>query len=552
MTQPSACPDPASLRSLLQGALPAEEQARLTGHLDTCVTCQKTLEVLAGGSGALPAAAPPPGQEPPAAGSAYHRAVEELRQRGIEPETILQPSGATANGLDFLSPPEEPGHLGRLGPYEVTEEIGRGGMGVVLKAYDAPLERWVAIKVLAPHLAADETARKRFLREARAAAAVIHEHVVTIHAVGEANATPYLVMEYVAGVSLQERLEWGTPLELPEILRIGMETAAGLAAAHARGLIHRDIKPANILLQEGTGKVKITDFGLARAVGEAGAAPGGPTPPAPVLAAGLSLPGAVAGTPHYMAPEQARAQAVDHRADLFSLGGVLYALCTGRAPFQGDTVWDILVRVCDETPRPIRDYRPEIPAWLVAMIDKLLAKNTADRYQSAAEVAEEFKKHLTIAHLQTVTPQLLKPFGYEYRSRRTLWGVPLVHIATGIDPHTRRTRVARGIIAIGGGAVGVVAIGGGAMGGIAVGGMALGLVSFGGVTLGLLLAVGGLAAGGVAIGGLAVGGIAAGGFALGYYAFGGMTWGIHAVGGNARDPQAVSFFEPLLRLFFGH
>ena len=551
MIQPHACPDAASLQGLLQGALSPEEQARLTGHLDTCVTCQKTLEVLAG-SGALPAAAPQPGQEPPAAGSAYQRVVEELKHRGIEPETILQPSAATANGLDFLSPPEEPGHLGRLGPYEVTEEIGRGGMGVVVKAYDAPLERWVAIKVLAPHLAADETARKRFLREARAAAAVIHEHVVTIHAVGEANGTPYLVMEYVAGVSLQERLERGTPLELAEILRIGAEAAAGLAAAHARGLIHRDIKPANILLQEGSGKVKITDFGLARAITEAGAAPGGPAPSGTALAAGLSQPGVVAGTPHYMAPEQARAQAVDNRADLFSLGGVLYALCTGQAPFQGGTVADILARVCDETPRPIHACRPEIPSWLTAMIEKLLAKNPADRYQSAAQVAEEFKKHLTIAHVQTVTPHLLKPFGYEYRSRRQVWGVPLLHVATGIDPHTGRSRVARGVIAIGGGAVGVVAIGGGALGGIAVGGMAVGLVTFGGVTLGLLLAIGGLAAGGVAIGGLAVGGIAAGGFALGYYTFGGMVWGVHAVGGNARDPQAVSFFEPLLHLFFGH
>jgi serine/threonine-protein kinase len=532
--------------------LPAEEQARLAGHLDTCVTCQRTLEVLAGGSKAWLEAAANMSPEVPAAGSAYHRAVEELKHRGVEPETILQSATSSGNGLDFLSPPEEPGHLGRLGPYEVTEEIGRGGMGVVLKAYDAPLERWVAIKVLAPHLAADETARKRFLREARAAAAVIHEHVVTIHAVGEANATPYLVMEYVPAVSLQQRLEQGQPSELAEILRIGMETAAGLAAAHARGLVHRDIKPANILLEEGTGKVKITDFGLARAVAEAGPASAGLIPAGTAWATGLSQPGVIAGTPHYMAPEQARAQAVDHRADLFSLGCVLYALCTGQAPFQGESLEAILQTVCDETPCPIRDRRPEIPAWLINMVDKLLAKNPAERYQTAAEVSAEFKKHLTIAHLQTVTPQLLKPFGYEYRSRQRVWGVPLVHIATGLDPHTGRSRVARGVIAIGNVAVGVVAIGGGAMGGIAVGGMALGLIGFGGIVLGLVLAIGGLAAGGVVVGGLAVGGIAVGGFALGYYAFGGAAWGAHALGSNVRDPQAASFFQHWLSWFFDH
>ena len=217
----------------------------------------------------------------------------------------------------------KPGSLGRLGHYEIQEVIGRGGMGIVLRAFDEKLHRVVAIKVMAPQLATSATARRRFTREAQAAAAVTHDHIVTIHAVEEADGLPYLVMQYVAGMSLQERLERDGPLQLAEILRIGMQTAAGLAAAHAQGLVHRDIKPANILLENGIERVKITDFGLARAADDAS----------------LTQSGVVAGTPQYMSPEQARGEAVDHRTDLFSLGSVLYAMCTGRPPFRAAARW---------------------------------------------------------------------------------------------------------------------------------------------------------------------------------------------------------------------
>src|SRR5947209_8324345 len=192
--------------------------------------------------------------------------------------------------LDFLAPSDKPGALGRLGHYEILEVIGRGGMGIVLRAFDEKLHRVVAIKVMAAQLATNANARKRFTREARAAAAVTHDHLVTIHAVEEGNGLPYLVMQFVSGMSLQQRLDRSGPLELREIVRIGMQTAAGLAAAHAHGLIHRDIKPANILLENGVERVKITDFGLARAVADAS----------------LTQSGVVAGTPQYMSPEQAR------------------------------------------------------------------------------------------------------------------------------------------------------------------------------------------------------------------------------------------------------
>ncbi len=289
--------------------------------------------------------------------------------------------------LALLAPSREPNSLGRLDHYEVLQVVGRGGMGTVFKARDTSLERVVAIKMLAPQLAASGTARKRFEREAKAAAAVAHEHVVDIHAVESTGPAPYLVMEFVGGITLEDRIKQGGPLELKEILRIGMQAARGLAAAHAQGLIHRDVKPGNILLENGIQRVKLTDFGLARAADDAS----------------LTQSGVIAGTPLYMSPEQARGEAVDHRSDLFSLGSVLYTLATGHPPFRASNTMAVLKRVCEDTPRPIREINPDIPNWLCAIIAKLLAKDPADRFQSASEVAELLSQHL--AHLQQ--PQVI-------------------------------------------------------------------------------------------------------------------------------------------------
>jgi serine/threonine protein kinase len=310
-----------------------------------------------------------------------------------------EPTGATEAGtpdpddarasLTFLTPSGKPDSAGRLGHYEVQEVIGRGGMGVVLRAFDEELHRVVAIKVMAQPLATNATARKRFKREAQAVAAVTHDHIVTIHAVEEANGLPYLVMQYVAGLSLQQRLDRDGPLELQEVLRIGMQTASGLAAAHAQGLVHRDIKPANILLENGVERVKLTDFGLARAAADAN----------------LTQSGMVAGTPQYMSPEQAEGRAVDPRTDLFSLGSVLYAMCTGRAPFRASGTLAVLKRVCEETPTPIRETNPGVPDWLVAIIDKLHAKDPGRRYQSAAEVAALLGRHLAQVQHPSVVGQ---------------------------------------------------------------------------------------------------------------------------------------------------
>lgn len=378
MTAAIACPTADQLKQFIDGTLPESEQATLTAHVETCETCQKAMENLVAGretwEGAAKKLAEPPTAEP-----ALKNVIDELRH---DPHAATQVGATDELPLGFLSAPDDPAHLGKLHHYEIIETVGRGAFGIVLRAFDQKLHRIVAIKVMSPHFATNATARKRFIREGQAAAAVCHEHVVTIHAVEEASSLPYLVMQFISGKSLQERIDETGPLQVKEILRIGMQAADGLAAAHAQGLVHRDIKPANILLENGVERVKITDFGLARAVDDAS----------------LTQSGVIAGTPQYMAPEQARGESIDHRADLFSLGCVLYTMAAGRAPFRGSSTLAVMKRVCEDTPRPIREINPDIPDWLAAIIDKLMAKAPTNRFQTAREVADLLGQHL--AHLQ--------------------------------------------------------------------------------------------------------------------------------------------------------
>jgi len=394
--RPAPCPGIDLLKELLTERLPPREQARLAAHLEVCTACQHRVEGLTAGQKSWPGVARKLTQQPPLLEPALKQVMENLK-RDKDPEPTRDvPVSAGDLPLGFLSPPDKEGQLGKLERYEVLAEIGRGGMGVVLKAFDPSLHRVVAIKVLAPHLATSGVARKRFLREAKAAAAVTHDHIVTIHAVDQANGLPYLVMQYVVGLSLQERLDKDGPLEPAEVLRIGMQTASGLAAAHNHGIVHRDVKPANILLEEGVQRVKITDFGLARAMDDAS----------------LTQSGCVAGSPLYMAPEQARGEALDHRADLFSLGSVLYTMCTGRPPFRAGNALAVLRRVSEDAPRPIRETNPEVPDWLAAVIDKLQAKDPGERFQSAGEVVEVLGQHLArLQHAAWVPPPSPAPAG---------------------------------------------------------------------------------------------------------------------------------------------
>jgi eukaryotic-like serine/threonine-protein kinase len=377
------CPPVAKLQRLIDGIILPEEQSSLTAHLDCCESCQQTIEHLAaGGSGLLDCACSSE-EARPEHGSAYwpalrklerevvkvaHSALSQTRSADDAPAVTAEPE------LDFLDPSEQPGTVGKLGRFHVVELIGRGGMGMVLRALDVCLQRQVALKVLDPIYAKNDLARNRFIREARAAASIAHENVVAVHHVEKHREEfPFLVMRLVTGESLQDRLDAvGGALEVEEVLRVGRQVASGLAAAHEQGLIHRDIKPANILLESGTGKVLLTDFGLARAVEDAK----------------LTQTGFVAGTPLYMSPEQARGEPLDHRSDLFSLGSVLYAMCTGSPPFQGSSPFVVLRAVTEGKHRPVREVNPGAPEDLASLIDHLLAKNPDERIQSAAAVAD--------------------------------------------------------------------------------------------------------------------------------------------------------------------
>jgi uncharacterized protein (TIGR03067 family) len=394
--QSEAC-DPQRLESFLRCNLSAAAETEFASHLNCCERCRAALEEQAADRAAWreaeellrPVELDSPGDDD------FGDPLWPERQSRRRPHLIQ-------SVLSALGPTDDPAMLGRLAGYEVSGVIGAGGMGVVLKAIDEPLDRTVAIKVLAPHLAASGAARKRFAREAKAAAAVLHPNVIAIHGVSNDDALPYLVMPYVRGASLQKRLDNEGPLPLPEILRIGAQIAAGLAAAHAQGLVHRDIKPANILLEEGVERVAITDFGLARAVDDAT----------------LTTSGVIAGTPQYMSPEQARGETVDQRSDLFSLGSVLYAACTGRPPFRAETSHGVLRRITDVEPTPIRDVNPDIPNWLATIISRLMAKRAESRYGSAAEVAELLENCL--AHVQQPAKVAL-PKGLPRPVRRTAW-----------------------------------------------------------------------------------------------------------------------------------
>ena len=260
-------------------------------------------------------------------------------------------------------------------------------MGIVFLAEDPQLQRHVALKVMRAAVAANSTSRQRFLREARAAAAIEHDHIISIHQVAEDRGVPFLAMPFLKGESLDARLNRDGALPVPEALRIGREIAEGLDAAHQHGLIHRDIKPANIWLEdkgraerrqppdgsEAGGRVKILDFGMVRTTDSN---------------THLTQTGAIVGTPAYMAPEQARGLPLDARCDLFSLGCMLYRMTTGTLPFKGTDPISILLAVTSDPPEPPRKLNPALPAALSNLVMRLLAKDPKDRPASARAVVE--------------------------------------------------------------------------------------------------------------------------------------------------------------------
>jgi Tol biopolymer transport system component/serine/threonine protein kinase len=262
----------------------------------------------------------------------------------------------------------------RLGQYEIVEEIGRGGMAVVYKAWQPALERHVALKVLPDYFRHDPQFLARFQREARAAAGLSHPNIIAIHDVGEQDGVHYIAMEWVDGGSLRARLAFG-PLSLEESQRVLAQTADALDCAHRHGLIHRDIKPGNILFT-GDGRVKVADFGIAHAAD----------------GTQLTRSGVILGTPEYMAPEQAQGIPVDHRLDLYALGVVLYQMLTGRVPFRGTTPHAALHAVIYDSPPPPRALNPELPAAVETVVLKALAKQPQDRFQTGASMVEAFQR----------------------------------------------------------------------------------------------------------------------------------------------------------------
>ncbi len=361
------CLDEAMLAKLAAGDCSPKELSACEEHLSSCDHCRQLVDSRAMDAVWTEELLP-----------AFQRTLND-EDRTVRAEASHQAV------LRILGPTDDPHMLGRIGSYEVVALVGIGGMGAVFKAFDAALNRFVAIKIMLPHLAASGAARQRFEREGRAAAAVVSDFVLPIHAVAEWQGVPYLVMQYSAGINLQKRLENIGPLKLEEVLRIAMQTARGLAAAHAQGLVHRDVKPSNILLDGSVERAMLTDFGLARAVDDAS----------------VTRTGLIAGTPQYMSPQQVRGEAVDARSDLFSLGSTMYAMCTGHPPFRADSSYAVLHRIVSDSPRSIREVNRDIPEWFERVVMRLLSKSPSDRFESAEQLADLMEACLAHVHQPT-------------------------------------------------------------------------------------------------------------------------------------------------------
>ncbi|MBI3402509.1 MAG: serine/threonine protein kinase [Acidobacteria bacterium] len=289
----------------------------------------------------------------------------------------------------------------RLGPYEILSLLGAGGMGEVYKARDTRLDRTVAIKVMGAVTSGDPAMRERLLREARAASALNHPHICTVHDVGDERGRPFIAMEWIDGESLADRLRRASdPMPLDDLLRLAAQVADGLEAAHASGVVHRDLKPANLFITK-RGDAKILDFGLAKLAGPAKAGHHEDVVRGVRLQADLTQTiaaerkltnaGDTVGTVSYMAPEQARGETVDARSDLFSFGVVLYEMATGTSAFTGPTTALTFDAILNRQPAPPRDVNGELPAALERIITRLLAKDPAARHQSATLLREEIE-----------------------------------------------------------------------------------------------------------------------------------------------------------------
>ena len=396
------CPNNKVLNDLLLGLLPKATAEGVTEHLGSCERCQSKIKEMSSGDAPVESLLTKSAAANPPQNSAFSKATNVIDQQDSEDlaETKLHPLQNTPvadkltkfsneknsdypnlNGSDsssdselsFLEPCEDPAYIGCLKDFQISRVIGRGGMGVVLEAFDPHLQRVVAIKVLSRGFQNNKGAVERFCREGRAAASVSHEHVVPMYQVAriEEGEIAFLVMQLIDGETLQSRLEEQSPMPSSEVARIGMQIAAGLSAAHEMGLVHRDIKPGNVLIEKSTGRVKLTDFGLARSTDDIR----------------LTQTGMLVGTALYMSPEQALGNTIDERSDLFSLGAVMYEMATGRSAFEAPTAVGVIKQIMDEQPPSPRKVNPQVGNPMSDLIMKLLSKKPEDRPDSAGQVA---------------------------------------------------------------------------------------------------------------------------------------------------------------------
>ena len=385
------------LEDLLNDDCDLQQREAFESHVEECEVCQRRLATAAGCEqwwtkasahlSTIEQLALPPGIQSSLSRSSsfFIPTIDEAVDSSTSAHRDGDSPAVSGHGFDWrqiLDPPTHPEMLGCIDQFEIESMLGKGGMGIVLKGFDRQLNRAVAIKILSPHLASNGTSRKRFEREAQAAAAVVHPNVVPIYAVKACQTRPYIVMQLVSGHSLQSLIHEKGPLNVKDLVRVAMQVADGLEEAHQQGLIHRDIKPGNVLIEQDVSRVMITDFGLARAADDAG----------------MTQTGWIAGTPHYMSPEQARGESLDCRSDLFSLGGLMYYLATGREPFRAESPFAVIQKIINEDPASPLELNNELPPLISDIIEKLLEKNPHDRFHSAAEVQELLKRYLS--HLQ--------------------------------------------------------------------------------------------------------------------------------------------------------
>ncbi|MCA9188875.1 MAG: protein kinase [Pirellulaceae bacterium] len=383
------CPVTNQLREYFNGQLDDQSVDTIQHHLAECPACGDTIRAMKSDDtfvALVRSAIPPSDVEASDVTDLVRRlqtmaplaslSVDHLDQRAKshEVQSLLEQAA------------DDEAAVGILGPYKLLELVGAGGMGVVYRAEDRVLKRLVALKVLRPSLG--EASRVRFMQEAQAAAAIDHDHVVTIYQVGEDGPLAYIAMQWHDGESLEQRLHREGALSTADTVTIGRQIALGLAAAHARQLVHRDIKPANVWLSEESGRAKILDFGLARALdGDRQ----------------LTETGMIAGTPAYMSPEQAQGRAVGPRTDLFSLGCVLYRMCTGKSPFVGENALATLFAIQNQTPMAPHAINPAIDRGLSELIMWLLERDASRRPESAAVVARLLEDVTSVTRPRQVT-----------------------------------------------------------------------------------------------------------------------------------------------------